>query len=1360
MAEGMQAGRLEVPVVASLEGFAEKLRTKVEEAAEGLAVKVKIKVDDKGLRKRIEKAVDKAAAGVTATIGVRIDRDRLREELNAAARTASRSDIRVPLRTDSDDGGSSGGGGFLGRIRSWLTRAQGEADDNPVQVPVGFRMPRGRRSLRMLLIGSLVSLVQPAVAALGQYAGGLTALVSAAAPAVGVLGAIPGLIAAAGSAAIGTKIAFSGFGDALKESLKAQQMLADDGKVTEEQQKKLDQALGKLSKSAGKTVSAVSALSPAWDKVKKSVSERFFSKIADDVKPLADSVFPLLKSALGDSAAQMGSLAERGAQFMKSSVFRKDFKTIAATSSSVVGNMTDSLANLGHATTDFLVASGPFVKRVGEAVERGTQWARASVQAGRETGSLAKFLDHAGDKAAQLGRSTVSLIKGLGGVGTAAMESGNALLDGFEGAMKRFERWANSGVGQKVMRQFFSDAAPAFHELNALVGDFVRGLGRTMRDGGVTDLIRQIRTELMPALGAFFSALGESVGPAIISVISNIATAVGNLSAAGSGLGVLLMAFNGLLQVFNTLMSVIPGANTGLAVFLGTVLALKVVSSVATMLRTLGASAVTSAGSMRTLGTTVRGSLGAGVMGPQISLWQRMGLAYRGASTEGGRLSGTLRGVGAANRVASRAIGGMTTALGGPLGLAIAAATIGLGLLASKQEENARAAEAHRERIQSLAQALADSNGVIDANVRAHAVQILQDTELADGKGKLVDVMREADVGLKTLTDAYLEQGGSVDGLQKKLQALADANREYVNYAGDKASKLEYTDEGQRYKDAADALGSLNGELKKSQRDSKEAADAMNTAGATGTDSYSRLSAAVQGFSDKTQSADTRVDALKKALDALSGNSQSFHDATAQLNSVMLQIDETMKGNIERSDGWGKALVDSDGLVNTASRNGQTLNSQLTELRDSMLSMATRAKEAAEQSLLPMSEAMDKSQASMERARAKAIQLAVGMGIPTAQAKALADQMGLVPDTVTTLMTTTGIPESTAQVLALRGTLESIKPGKAIQIDAPTIEARTQLEALGFTFQRIPGSKKIVVTAPTAAARVDIGALASDIAAAPDKKRVTVQAIVKQAAGELKDVQAKVVSLPKGKSIDVKAPTKTAQKALSDLGYKIRTVDGSNGKTVRITAPNKTAISQVQAIQGKINALTGKTVTVTVKYNSQGKPSVVSGHADGGIMKYANGGIHRFGANVGARLKAFANGAEQHIAQVARAGEMRLWAEPETAPGEAYIPLAPTKRKRSEEILNWVADFFGGTVVYPDRAIKQFANGAVALNSSVSRTAAISRRASSAQSAAAALVGGDLNLTMTSAPMTPSQALSDAMFELRRIRLGGAHATG
>ncbi len=52
--------------------------------------------------------------------------------------------------------------------------------------------------------------------------------------------------------------------------------------------------------------------------------------------------------------------------------------------------------------------------------------------------------------------------------------------------------------------------------------------------------------------------------------------------------------------------------------------------------------------------------------------------------------------------------------------------------------------------------------------------------------------------------------------------------------------------------------------------------------------------------------------------------------------------------------------------------------------------------------------------------------------------------------------------------------------------------------------------------------------------------------------------------------------------------------------------------------------------------------------ADGGF--YANGGLK-----------------ESHQAQIARAGDWRVWAEPETG-GEAYIPLSPNKRGRSVPI--------------------------------------------------------------------------------------------
>ncbi|WP_031102299.1 hypothetical protein [Streptomyces sp. NRRL S-146] len=1347
MAEGLQAGRLDVPVVADLANFARELRTKVEAAAEGLAVKVKVKVDDKNLRKKLEAAVKEASKGVSAKVKIKVDDQRLRTELDGIARRIAGTDVRVPVRPDGDSDSHSRSGGLLSGVRDLIRGAQGEADRTPVSVPVRMRLPRGRGPMRMLGIGSLLSLAQPAVAALTQYGAGLTALVSAAAPAVGVLGAIPGLITAAGTAAIGTKVAFGGFGEALKQTLKAQRQAANGAKLTKAQQDALKQSLDGLSTSARKSVTTVASLSGAWRKMRQSVQERFFSQVADEIKPLSGAVLPLLRDSLGDTAGQMGNLAKRGAQFMQSGPFRQDFKKIAATNSTAIGHMTDGLANLGHASLDFLAASGPFVERVSRGAEGVTRWMRASVQAGRETGSLARFLDEAGNKAKQLGRSSVDLIKGLGGVGKAAKDTGNALLDGLEGTMTRFNRWANSAKGQASMKQFFSDAAPTFHELNRLAGDFFRGLGRAAKDNGITDLIRQIRTELMPALGTFFNAIGHSIGPALISLVSNLATAIGNLSAAGSGLGVLLVTFNGLLHAFNSIMSVIPGANTALAMLLGTMLALKVISGVSTMLRGFGTSVATATRSATSLGTVMRGTLAPGVIGPQATMWQRMGGAYRTASSEGSRLSGTLRGLGAANRVASSAMGGMVSALGGPLGIAMAGVTIGLGLLASRQEEAARAAKAHQDRIDQLSQALADSGGAIDANVRAQAAQLLQDTELADGKGKLVDMMRKAKVDLGELTNAYLGQGTSLEKLQKELEATAESNKVWLSTAA--GGSYVYSDEiGLPAIRAADALKSIRGELEASQKKQKELATAINGSGTTGTSAYDRLQAAVQGFSDKTKSADDRVDNLKRALDALNGNTQSFHDTTAQLNSVMLQIDDTMKGNIDRAEGWGKALVDSDGLVNTASRNGQTLNSQLTELRDSMLGVATKAQEAAEQGLMPMSEAMDKGQGAMERARAKAIQLAIDMGIPKEQAKALADQMGFIPDTVTTLMTTKGIPESTAQILGLRGKLDGLGNGKSITVKAPTADARKQLELLGFKVQTLPGGKNVKITAPTKGARVDIATLAADIANAPNRKNVTVNAIIKKATGDLTAIRDKVAALPPGKKLKMEAPTKTAQQMIKDLGFKVKEL---KGKKVEITAPTGTANSNVQAIQRKINSLTGKTVRVTVEYTTRGKP-YVSEHADGGIVRFANGGIRR----AGNRIKAFAAGAERHVAQIARPGEWRLWAEPETG-GEAYVPLGASKRTRSKQIVEQVVREFGGVVAWANGALRQYADGAVAINRG---TRAAAPRASAPQAVSPALVGGDLNLTMTSRPMTPGEALNDAMFELRRIRRGGAHVAG
>lgn len=81
---------------------------------------------------------------------------------------------------------------------------------------------------------------------------------------------------------------------------------------------------------------------------------------------------------------------------------------------------------------------------------------------------------------------------------------------------------------------------------------------------------------------------------------------------------------------------------------------------------------------------------------------------------------------------------------------------------------------------------------------------------------------------------------------------------------------------------------------------------------------------------------------------------------------------------------------------------------------------------------------------------------------------------------------------------------------------------------------------------------------------------------------------------------------------------------------------------------------------------------------------WADGGI-----NFPGRVRHFADGA--HVAQIARGGEMRVWAEPETQ-GEAYIPLAQSKRQRSTEILATVAKDFGYQLV--PAGARSYADGA------------------------------------------------------------------
>lgn len=115
----------------------------------------------------------------------------------------------------------------------------------------------------------------------------------------------------------------------------------------------------------------------------------------------------------------------------------------------------------------------------------------------------------------------------------------------------------------------------------------------------------------------------------------------------------------------------------------------------------------------------------------------------------------------------------------------------------------------------------------------------------------------------------------------------------------------------------------------------------------------------------------------------------------------------------------------------------------------------------------------------------------------------------------------------------------------------------------------------------------------------------------------------------------------TAGAKLGELQGQLTTIDNST-TTAKVDADTTQAKIRIQELQQQA-------ITVITR--------IVTGNADGAV--YA---------------RSFADGG--HYAQIAGPGAWRVWAEPETG-GEAYIPLASSKRERSLSILGQVATMFG-----------------------------------------------------------------------------------
>lgn len=222
--------------------------------------------------------------------------------------------------------------------------------------------------------------------------------------------------------------------------------------------------------------------------------------------------------------------------------------------------------------------------------------------------------------------------------------------------------------------------------------------------------------------------------------------------------------------------------------------------------------------------------------------------------------------------------------------------------------------------------------------------------------------------------------------------------------------------------------------------------------------------------------------------------------------------------------------------------------------------------------------------------------------------------------------------------------------------------------------ESVAGTHEIIIDGRTADAEAAVATLESTLADLPTGLMMILDALPEPALNGILLVLERLGLIPP----EVRARLEADDLASAVADEVERRAAELAGRTFEPTiAANDQASGVIGAIRSGLEYLSGRTFTFNVETRVTQRVQQIAARTFTGAglppRAQADGGVLEFYASGGMR--------EDHVAQIAPAGSWRVWAEPETG-GEAYIPLADTKRARSRDILEQVANRFGGTVDY------------------------------------------------------------------------------
>lgn len=338
-------------------------------------------------------------------------------------------------------------------------------------------------------------------------------------------------------------------------------------------------ALNKLTPAGRKFVEVLISMQDRIKGLRDAAQEALLPGLTTALEKIRDSdkLWDVLTRGVEGFGKALGEAANKVVDVLLKGENLDILDRVMKSNTKLAGMFGDAAANLAQFLLNVLDAARPLTEWLGKLVVDWTALWSAQTSGEKGQKKLTDFFEKTRDVLSQWGQLIGNVAGALRATFGAGYDSGMKLLGMLTDAAGKWEDWAKSTEGQNRLKAWFEAVEPTVIEIGRLIRDLTVSFFKMGENKGTADLLKQIRTELLPAVSELFNMIGQSLGPKIVTLLTDIVKLFTNLGGGTGGLSVFIDTLDLLVSTLVKITDKVPFASEALGIFFASFAAFKAV---------------------------------------------------------------------------------------------------------------------------------------------------------------------------------------------------------------------------------------------------------------------------------------------------------------------------------------------------------------------------------------------------------------------------------------------------------------------------------------------------------------------------------------------------------------------------------------------------------------------------------------------------------------------------------------------------------------------------------------------------------------------------------------------------------------